>query len=173
MHYYYLNLNYCLCLYSRVTFCLCLYGFFLACQFLVLYLHSTAHFLHHRWLVSLYGNLHLFLLPLSVPIVLQIIVRMFSISISGMPNNGCPFLGTIKKLYTLSLCSIFHSTYAYLCYCWSVVHFGLMFVYLVATNCSIVALGNNFCKCITVVYFHHYLVNVSLLVTRCLKERRR
>ena len=43
------------------------------------------------------------------PILLQFIVIMFSISISGMPNSACPFPGTTKKLqvFYLLLCSIF------------------------------------------------------------------
>ena len=32
-----------------------------------------------------------------VPIVLQLIVTMFSISVSDMSNNACPFHGTTKR----------------------------------------------------------------------------
>ena len=82
----------------------------------------------------------------SAPIVLHLTVMMFSISISGMPNHACLFLGTTMKLHIL--CLLLHSNFTLhipqLCYCCLVICFSLMFVFLVAANCSIVALGNNF-----------------------------
>ena len=60
------------------------------------------------WLITVFV-LQLAALSVSfVPIVLQFIVRMFNISISGMPNNACPFPGTLKKLqiFCLLLCSV-------------------------------------------------------------------
>ena len=90
--------------------------------------------------------LHLMALSVScVPIVLQFIVRMFSISISGMPNNACPFPGTTKKLKTF-LCYyvLFLLCICLIVYCCLVICFTWIFVFLVATNYSVVALENNF-----------------------------
>ena len=62
MHYYCLNLNYCLCLHSSLNCCLCLYSSFLACQFWALYLHST-------WCLYLLLSWTALLLPLEITFV--------------------------------------------------------------------------------------------------------
>ena len=64
---------------------------------------------------------------------------------SGMPNKACPFPGTAKKLHIfLVIVFYFYFAYAQLFYCWSIVHFNWMSLFLVATNCSSVVIGNNF-----------------------------
>ena len=82
----------------------------------------------------------------SGPIVLQCIVRMFKISMSGMPNNACPFPGTIKKKHILHLLLYYTFTLYitnYVIVVWIYI-FSPVFVFLVAANCSIIALGSNF-----------------------------
>ena len=81
-----------------------------------------------------------------IPLALQFTVSMFSISISSMPNNACPFPGTTKEaqIFCLLLCSIFS---LHLCNCVNIVQlyfFSFIFVFFVTANCSVVALGNNF-----------------------------
>ena len=70
--------------------------------------------------------LHLSALSAScVPIVLQFIIRMSSVLISGMPKKACPFLQTTKTLQILSLllCSIFTLYMPNCIFCCSVVCF--------------------------------------------------
>ena len=97
----------------------------------------------------------------SVPIVLQLILRMLNNSMSGMPNNACLYPGTTKKLHILCLllCSNFtlHMP-SFVNVVWLCI-FSLMFVFLVATNCSIVALENN------LLYMYNGIIFPSLSVS--------
>ena len=80
------------------------------------------------WLLAV-SVLHLTALSVSfVPIVLQVIVRMFSISVSGMPNNACPFPGTAKKLQIL--CLLLFSIFSlHMPNCVIIAHFLLGYLY--------------------------------------------
>ena len=146
------NLNYCLYLYSILNCCLCLYSFFLAQQFWTCIWYCFP--LPASQVTGVFVPQLASSSASSMPVVLQLVVRMFSISISGIPsNNACPFPETTKILHILCLlsCSNF-SVHMPNCVIvvWLYV-FSLMFVFLVAANCSIVAWGNNFLymyKCI-------------------------
>ena len=90
-----------------------------------------------------------------VSIMLQFICVMFSLSMSCMPNQGCPLSGTTNNLHVLCLllCSVFTFTYAQLCWYSSVMCFNGIFLFLVTANCSFVALGNNLlCKCRGIIF---------------------
>ena len=55
-------------------------------------------------------------------IVMQFIVRMSGVLMSGMPNKACPFPGTIKKVrgdkyFVFVIVLYFYFTYVLLCYC--------------------------------------------------------
>ena len=65
-------------------------------------------------------------------------------SMSGMPNNACHFLGTTMNVYIICLiwCSIFTFHFPY-CVIVLLFVFNWMFLFLVATSCSFVDLGNN------------------------------
>ena len=81
---------------------------------------------------------------------------MFGNLISGIPNTIYPFLGITKKLHILHLLLVSNDTLnmANCIIADSLYIFSLIFVSFVATNCSAVALGNIFCKCKRVLYFH-------------------
>ena len=89
MHYIYLNC--CLCLYNNTCCCL----------FLSSPVFAQHFSLPESWVLWLWQFASLS--SLSVCIVLQLIVSMFSNSISGIPSNGFPFPGTTKKLHILHL----------------------------------------------------------------------
>ena len=85
MCYYYLNVNFCLYLYSNAHCCLFFYRYFPA-----LCLHTAAHFLHNGNDIHLCCNSHLYLL-FQCLFYCNLIVSMFSNSVSCIPNNTCPF----------------------------------------------------------------------------------
>ena len=65
---------------------------------------------------------------------------------SGMPNKACLFPGATKNLHIFCtlLCLFLH----YICQIVLLLMlyiFNWTFLFLVAANCSFVALGNNFC----------------------------
>ena len=91
-------------------------------------------------------ELHLATVSVSCePIVLQFILRIFSVLMSGMPKRACHFPETTNKLqiFSLLLWSILPFLYLIVLLLFSYVLVGL-FVSLVAANCSFLALGNNF-----------------------------
>ena len=94
---------------------------------------------------------------ISFPIstVFQFICRMFSVSMSGMPNKACPFPGTTKNLHIfyLLLYSIF-TLHMPNCVILLLYVFNWMFLFFVATNCFFfVALGDNlFYKCKSIMF---------------------
>ena len=83
---------------------------------------------------------------LCVPIMMQFIFMTLSVSMSGIPNKAFPFPGTTKSLHIF--CILLFSNLALhmpSCVIVTLLHvFTLMFLFLVAANCSIVALGNSF-----------------------------
>ena len=85
-----------------------------------------------------------------VPIVLQLIVKMFSISMSGMSKKLAHFL-ELQRNYNFYVC-YYVLLFLYTCLtvllmfsCMFLVHLFFFFLYiLVAANCSFVVLGSNF-----------------------------
>ena len=85
---------------------------------------------------------------LLVPIVMQLIVNMFSNLISGIPNKACLFPGTTKKFHILHLL-LFSNVTLHMHNCIIVDQlyiFTLIFISFVAANCPTFTLGNNFLK---------------------------
>ena len=70
---------------------------------------------------------------------------MFSVLMSGIPNKGCPFPGTTKKLHIICLlmCSIFTLHMPNCVFIVLLYFFNWIFLFLVAANCSFVGQGNN------------------------------
>ena len=104
----------------------------------------VSHFCLSLWIVCMFAQ-QLSLPPVcSALIVWMFIFIILSMSVSDMPNNSCPFLGTTKNLhfFLLLLCST--STVHVLSYCSFVIYFNRIFLFLVADNYSLVILGNNF-----------------------------
>ena len=95
----------------------------------------------------------------SLRIELMFMFMILSTSMSGMTNKACPFPGMTKNLHILCLllCSIFTQhvpnwvinvlLYVFICILSS----------FVTANCSLVILWNNFCICLMVWCYHHYL----------------
>ena len=95
--------------------------------------------------------LHLLALSVScVSIVLKFIVIIFSMSMSGIPKKACLFSATTRnfQIVCLLLCCNFtlHMpncvTVVLLCV------FNCMLLFLLAANCSFVAIGNKFYTCV-------------------------
>ena len=87
------------------------------------------------------------LLALSVSYVsieLQFKCIMFSMSMSGMPNKACPFLGATKNLHIF--CLLLHYVFTLHMPNWVIIVllyvFNWMFLFSAAANCSFVSLGN-------------------------------
>ena len=80
-----------------------------------------------------------------VSIVLLVVVMMSSFSMSGMLDKACLFPGMTNEFHILSLllCSIFTLHMPNVVIVVLLYIFNRVFLLLVATNCSFVALGNN------------------------------
>ena len=115
---------------------------------------SLVSFLHHLWVVlfmawTLADGCVCTAVIDSVSYLciycVAVYVYMFNMLMSGIPNKACLFPETTNNLhiFCLLLCCVFT---LYMPYCLTVVLlyvFNWMFLFLVAANCSSVAIGNN------------------------------